>query len=318
MKLGLISALSGVSAALLLAAGVCLAEPGEDHRLLNRYPGEVIKHYDSVEYEEMNMLLSPPVEQSNRTWSAEVEPVAGAITYIHYEIPKGTSALQVFRNYQKAVKRQGMEMVLECDRPCPKTGLGKLDDLIGNHRDLYLNGHSQNQALVAKLANVYVMLFVNEISGRSNVFQFVVEQQALDDNKISPIAMALAKDGKIDVYGFYFDTGKAELKPESVDQLEEVGQILLDHPKLQLAIVGHTDSVGDESANMDLSMRRAVSVKNSLVDDFDIAQARLEANGKGEAEPVASNKTKEGRKQNRRVELIALNPEVLESYVVGN
>ena len=73
-----------------------------------------------------------------------------------------------------------------------------------------------------------------------------------------------------------------------------------------MKIVGHTDSDGDEKSNLDLSKRRAASVKNVLSKDFGIAMARMGTDGKGESEPVSPNSTPEGKANNRRVEFIKL------------
>jgi outer membrane protein OmpA-like peptidoglycan-associated protein len=70
--------------------------------------------------------------------------------------------------------------------------------------------------------------------------------------------------------------------------------------------VGHTDTDGDDAKNLDLSSRRAASVRIALTTEFGIESSRLETDGKGEMQPVADNKTPEGKAQNRRVEFIKL------------
>jgi outer membrane protein OmpA-like peptidoglycan-associated protein len=71
-------------------------------------------------------------------------------------------------------------------------------------------------------------------------------------------------------------------------------------------IVGHTDSDGDDASNLDLSKRRAASVKNTLNSEFGIDGSRIETDGKGESQPVTDNNSQEGKANNRRVELIKL------------
>jgi len=75
---------------------------------------------------------------------------------------------------------------------------------------------------------------------------------------------------------------------------------------MNLNIIGHTDSDGSDGDNIDLSQRRAESVKAALVDDFDITANRLTAEGKGETKPVAENDSPEGKAANRRVEFVSL------------
>jgi len=116
----------------------------------------------------------------------------------------------------------------------------------------------------------------------------------------------LAETGRVATQGIMFDLDSDEIRPESTPTLEEIGSMLEQHAELRIAIEGHTDSQGDEDHNLDLSRRRAESVRQFLVDEYGIDMSRLEAQGFGEAMPVADNDTPEGRQQNRRVELVML------------
>jgi len=116
----------------------------------------------------------------------------------------------------------------------------------------------------------------------------------------------LLTEGKLVSYGILFDTDKAEMKPESYGTVSDVAKVLQDNPEVRIRIVGHTDGDGDEKHNLDLSKRRAEAVKKALTGQFGIDGARIETDGKGEDEPVASNDTSEGKAKNRRVELIRL------------
>jgi len=100
-----------------------------------------------------------------------------------------------------------------------------------------------------------------------------------------------------------FDTARADLKPGAREKLARVSGILISHPGLRMEIEGHTDSVGTDQYNQQLSERRAESVRSYLVSQH-IASASVTAVGLGEARPVATNDTAAGRQQNRRVELI--------------
>jgi OmpA-OmpF porin, OOP family len=111
--------------------------------------------------------------------------------------------------------------------------------------------------------------------------------------------------GKIALYGIYFDTNQATLKPESDATLAEIAKLLQADPALKLHVVGHTDNVGGLAANMDLSKRRAASVTASLVQTHGVNASRLSPNGVSYLAPVASNATDAGRAKNRRVELVA-------------
>lgn len=117
---------------------------------------------------------------------------------------------------------------------------------------------------------------------------------------------ALSESGRVATQGIYFDTGSDRIKPESAPTLRQIGDMLRQHGELRLKIEGHTDNVGSAEANMQLSQRRAASVKAYLEREFGIDGGRLEAAGLGATVPAASNDTQEGRQQNRRVELVRL------------
>ncbi len=99
-----------------------------------------------------------------------------------------------------------------------------------------------------------------------------------------------------------FDTNKSEIKTKYDEDLNKLGTFLKEWPKAKGEISGHTDNVGSDKYNLALSQRRAASVKTYLVDKFSIAPERLTTEGYGETKPIATNKTKEGRQLNRRIE----------------
>ena len=116
----------------------------------------------------------------------------------------------------------------------------------------------------------------------------------------------LMAEGKLVTYGIYFDVNKDVVKPESYGTLKEIANILNEVPDVKVKIVGHTDSDGADAANLDLSKRRAASVKNELVKSFGVKGDRLETDGMGESQPVAPNDTPANKALNRRVEFIKL------------
>jgi outer membrane protein OmpA-like peptidoglycan-associated protein len=94
------------------------------------------------------------------------------------------------------------------------------------------------------------------------------------------------------------------IKGESYGSLKEIANVLTEAAVLNVQIIGHTDSDGDDASNMDLSKRRAASVKAALVTEFKIDAGRLETDGKGETQPLAKNDTPAGKANNRRVEFV--------------
>jgi len=116
----------------------------------------------------------------------------------------------------------------------------------------------------------------------------------------------LMTEGKLVTYGIYFDVNKDVVKPESYGTLKEIATILNEVPDVKVKIVGHTDSDGADAANLDLSKRRAASVKAELVKSFNVKGDRLVTDGLGESQPVAPNDTPANKALNRRVEFIKL------------
>ena len=109
----------------------------------------------------------------------------------------------------------------------------------------------------------------------------------------------------IELEGVHFDFDKATLRPEAKAVLDEAAALLNKHERVVVEVAGHTDSTGSEAYNQGLSERRANSVRDYLTAKG-VKATRLTAKGYGESRPVASNDTKEGRAENRRVELIVL------------
>jgi len=122
-----------------------------------------------------------------------------------------------------------------------------------------------------------------------------------------------AKGESVDEYGctlklalhINFDFDKSEIKPEFAAELKKAGDFILKNKDvLNILITGFTDSVGEEVYNQNLSERRAAAVKQYLIENFAIDPKRLITQGSGEANPVAANRTKAGRAENRRGEII--------------
>jgi outer membrane protein OmpA-like peptidoglycan-associated protein len=107
-------------------------------------------------------------------------------------------------------------------------------------------------------------------------------------------------------HGILFDVNSANIKPESYGTLKEMANVLKEYTDLKVKIVGHTDADGKDADNLDLSKRRAASVKAALAKEFGIDETRMETDGKGESEPIDNNSTPAGKANNRRVEFIKI------------
>ncbi len=140
--------------------------------------------------------------------------------------------------------------------------------------------------------------FTNVVLAKGGVELY--EQKTTD---MSAVEKAIAETGKFVTNNILFETGKATLKPESMEEIQKVADYMLKNPTARFEVQGHTDNQGSDKINDPLSQQRAESVVKALeekgVDPFNLRPV-----GKGSHEPVADNKTEEGRAKNRRVEFI--------------
>lgn len=148
-----------------------------------------------------------------------------------------------------------------------------------------------------------IVLRAQRSDGSAELFRVVKIDFPVPGKAAPSIERSLAEGGKAVAYGIYFAFATARIRPESERVLREIADAMRSNPDWQLRIDGHTDSIGDDDANLKLSRERADAVKAALVERYDIAADRLTSDGHGEQAPTATNDTPEGRAQNRRVEL---------------
>jgi outer membrane protein OmpA-like peptidoglycan-associated protein len=136
--------------------------------------------------------------------------------------------------------------------------------------------------------------------------RFRIEVVKIDYKVPHPVNLVekqLTEQKRAVTYGIYFDFNKDTIKPESEKVLREIVQAMTDNPTWKLTVEGHTDNIGGDAYNLDLSKRRAAAVKQALAARYHIAPDRLSTNGFGSSSPIDTNDTLEGRARNRRVEL---------------
>jgi outer membrane protein OmpA-like peptidoglycan-associated protein len=120
----------------------------------------------------------------------------------------------------------------------------------------------------------------------------------------TPIEEKLKQRSRVALHGIYFDFGQATIRPESEPVLREIATALSHNPGWKIAIEGHTDNIGGDAINLDLSRRRAEAVKQALVERYRVAESNLTSTGLGASRPADANDTLAGRARNRRVELV--------------
>ncbi len=133
--------------------------------------------------------------------------------------------------------------------------------------------------------------------------------QALKNIKVAAGNIKLQKriltEGKYVANGILFETNKADIKPHSYGIIKRIAQLMHENPSWKFVIEGHTDNIGEESHNLELSEKRASSVVEALI-AYEVNAERLQSEGKGENFPLADNGNQEGRANNRRVEFILM------------
>ncbi|MCO5287153.1 MAG: OmpA family protein [Chitinophagaceae bacterium] len=130
-----------------------------------------------------------------------------------------------------------------------------------------------------------------------------ISATAPDETFVAEIPLQpIETDASVVLKNIFFNTGKSDLKPESIVELNNIVTLMNENPTLRIQIIGFTDNVGSEKDNLKLSNDRALSVVNYLI-THGVKAERLSHLGKGASNPVADNNTEEGRAQNRRTEM---------------
>lgn len=300
-----------IAAALLLLSPPVLAQDvkgASDYPGIGRFEGSAITGYEVRDFDEVTLQAKPFKADK----PVDARKVEGKVTRIAYKAPGGASLVEVFRNYKMQADAAGFEILLDCEtaacggrqfayavKMLPMAQI-RMDPF--NYR--YLSARRKAGAAGPETF-IEVMASVNNAVVYTHVS--AVEAGAIENKMIDAAAMkkGLKEEGRIALYGIYFDTNKAELKPESAPTLAEIAKLLkADASLATVYVVGHTDSQGGFDYNMDLSKRRAAAIAADLVSKHGIAPARLKTAGVGFLAPLGSNATDSGRALNRRTELV--------------
>jgi outer membrane protein OmpA-like peptidoglycan-associated protein len=274
----------------------------DDHPLVSRYAGSTIQKKDAEEFGQYQFVTS-------RTAKGEFtgEALKGRVTRIVYGNPADRSTLEIFSNYRKALEAAGLTAIYKCE--LDECGPAFARSAWNRYNGLFAAADGDPRYLGGKLKTQDGTAYVALMVGRTRSQLDIIEITGMETGKVVVDAEALGKgidrEGKVSVYGIYFDTDKAEIKPESKPALDEIARLLKARTTLNLFVVGHTDMTGNLAHNRALSEARAQAVVAALVKDYGIAGTRLEGYGVGPLAPAATNATADGRAKNRRVELVA-------------
>jgi OOP family OmpA-OmpF porin len=300
---------------------------GKDHPLLTRFAGAKLVGYEVKQFDEATLPAGKRVRIAGKLGFEKTLRLEGKYTRIAYVYPQDRSSLEVMRNYQAALEKAGMKSTFACAKETCGENFG---DFVQQQRVGYnfiqggeaatspFNyGRNDNRYLLASgtrpdgSALTVAVYAVDPVQGKNGgVYLDIVEGKPMEGGKVAAdlnaadMAKGIATDGKVAIYGVYFDTGKADVKPESAAALAEMATMLKQSPKLKVFVVGHTDNQGAVAQNLALSQRRAESVIGALASTYKIDAARLSPKGVAAYAPLASNRAEAGRQQNRRVELV--------------
>ncbi|MBI5543743.1 MAG: OmpA family protein [Deltaproteobacteria bacterium] len=207
-----------------------------------------------------------------RTW------VGSPMLSVRYELPRDLSVIEFDTVFVAALEKAGWALLGHTPAAVTSGGAVFWAHYTKKGRDLWMAGSMTSEHLAVSIADVGM----------------AAASRALKD--------ALDKQGRVALYGIYFDLDKATLRNESEPTLQQVLALLKGEPKLALKVEGHTDNTGARPHNQTLSEERAASVKAWLT-AHGVDAARLATVGFADTKPVADNATPEGRSKNRRVEL---------------
>ena len=264
----------------LVAVPVFAQEPGVDadeckpSPLLTRMTGCGIYDCSKKDFDSFDVVINK---------AGEAKSLEGAIDHSKLACPASTSHLQLVRNAEAALKKAGYTIVFSGrhdthDGPAVTAQKGA--------QWIMVQTGSFNEFPIYELTGVLVKEMAQEMTASA---------QAMSD--------AIAKSGRLDVYGITFATGQATITPASDQVLSDVLAMLTANADWRLRIEGHTDNVGDKAANLKLSNARAAAVA-AWLSGKGIDAGRLSVAGLGDTQPVAPNTSEDGRARNRRVVLV--------------
>lgn len=219
---------------------------------------------------------------------SKTEHKEGTLTKVRYDFNTESgmqkpSVLQILKNYENASKSIGGVMVIQTS-----AGAFGTYKIMKNNKEttwikIECGGNDDND---------FYELTIIQL------------EEMIQDVTSSDILTALKTEGHIALY-INFESGKADIKPESQKVIDQIAGMLETNMTLKISVEGHTDNVGTSASNQTLSENRAKSVMNALIIKG-IDKGRLTAKGWGQTKPITDNNTEDGKAKNRRVEIVKI------------
>lgn len=296
----------------------------QDHPLITRFPQSQIKWCETQNFSSYHVAVGKVSGYRKIDKWIDLE---GKLTRLYYEYEGAATMSEVYQNYRNAIQRAGFTSLAQGFKPQRNVskevgGSGWIataytkNPVPTNSGVMLFHGTSSAGGkgyIAAKLerpsGTIYVVVAVYQHTSTEVVAMVdIIEEDALEDGKIDVdpdyIARQIEQFGTVSLYGIYFDFDKAIIQQESKPALQVVAQYLKENPDINLYIIGHTDMKGNLPYNLALSEKRAQAVVDALVNQHQIKRDRLQGKGVGPLAPKSTNRTEEGRRLNRRVELV--------------
>ncbi|CAG0941375.1 MAG: hypothetical protein EFKGCFLK_01345 [Rhodocyclaceae bacterium] len=285
---------------LIVAIGISLAALGVAAQTANprcnpdpvfeRYSRGVLSNCEKSSFKQLRLVTG----RNPDTGESAVVGKEGQYWASYYSIAKNKtgelpSTLELQRNYENAVTQGGGKVLWKDTHPA---SMGNLTFQLGKGGNEYWGSVYCDDGNAQGCGRVVV-----EVVALKAMVQDVVLSA-------EQIAKDMSAAGKVAVYGIYFDTDKATIKPESQPTMIEMAKWMGSNGSAKVYIVGHTDMQGAADHNLKLSKARAAAVVEALIKQQGIKPDRLGSEGVGPYAPVASNASEAGRAKNRRVEMV--------------
>ncbi len=335
--------LLAVAATAIMSTAILTAKDAagsKDHADFKRIEGSEIIWYKYAKFDELNIALEKIQFDYDKQGFKDTKraKAEGGMTTIYYKIPGDASTLEVVRQYEADLKPAGYETLFTAENDKLDDGYNRFVEQIfptakktDQLQYLHEFNHEEQRYAVLKGKgkggnDIYVSIYafvLNDVStgfsklkenhklekGQTVVRVDILETKSMEGRmtvvKSDEITSSIESTGRIAIYGVYFDTDKADIKPESADSIAEIAKAITSGKGTYL-IVGHTDNQGDLNYNQTLSLKRATAVTAALTSEYKIPAERVLPVGVGMAAPLAPNADEKGRAKNRRVEIVKM------------
>jgi OOP family OmpA-OmpF porin len=315
--------------------------PGsKDPADFKRITGSEIIWYKASKFDELNI----PLERVEFDYDKQEfrktkrEKAEGQLATLYYKLPADSTTLEAVRQYEAELKPAGYVTLFTAENDKLDDGYGRFVEQtfpIAKKTDQlqYLHEFNKDEQRYAVLKgkgkagnDIYVSIYAFRLDDVSTGFGKLVEGHKLEKGnviarvdiletkamdtrmtavKAEEITSSIDTEGRIAIYGVFFDTDKSDIKPESAESLAEMAKAI-SAGKGTYLIVGHTDNQGDLNYNQTLSLKRATAVTAALTGEYKIPADRVIPVGVGMAAPLAPNTDDRGRSKNRRVEIVKM------------